>query len=240
MTIRSTTTSAALLAGLLLAAALPLEAQRRPPLAPMAGAAGHAALLIGGSRLDITDLNARLAGAGYPTFDEEFLQIGLTGARARDRLLLGMEVAGQFRPAAVSADNRWRTSAGGAYAMFNVGVDAFRQAGFSLQPKLGIGGGGISVRITDREAPTFDQVLAQPGRSVHMTTGSVLVDGSLGVLYRTGPRLGGRGFVIGARAGYTQSLLRGEWMRDRTDAPGGPRAGWAGPHVELMVGRTRR
>jgi hypothetical protein len=228
---------------LLIGSSLPLHAQRRPAMPTSAVAERQSMLFIGGTQLDITDLNARFAAAGYPAFDEQFLQLGYAAARARDRLLLGVEVAGQLRPAATRADNRYRTRVIGGYAMFNLGIDAFQQGGFSLQPKVGIGGGGINVQITDREAPTFDEVLAQPGRGVQLTSGTLIVDGSLGIVYRFRPRStarGPRGFLVGARGGYTQSLLRGEWMRDATDAPGGPRAGWAGPHLEFMIGRTTR
>lgn len=228
---------------LVLASAAPLEAQRRPVPVQPAPRGLQTMLMIGGSQLDIGELNDRLAAFGYPRFDEQFLQLGFNGAVVRDRLLLGFELAGQLRPASTTADNRFRTRVTGGYAMLNLGYDALRQGGFSLQPKVGVGGGGINLQITDRDAPPFDELLAQPGRGVHMTSGSLLVDGSLGIVYRLQPRAtarGLRGIMIGARGGYTQSVLRGEWMRQAADAPGGPRAGWGGPHFEFLIGRSLR
>jgi hypothetical protein len=216
----------------------PLEAQRRPALP---GTQGF--VMLGGSQLDIAELNARLAAFGYPTFDDQFAQFGFGLAFGRERLLLGFELAGLVRPSAVTEDNRFRTRVSGGYGLFNIGYDAFRDGGFAIQPKLGVGGGAVMLNITDRDAPTFDQVLAQPGRGVELRTGSLLVDGSIAVTYRFGPRLarrGARSLLLGARAGYTQSVLRGEWMREATDAPGGPTAGWGGPHVEFMIGRSVR
>jgi opacity protein-like surface antigen len=217
------------------------EAQRRPMAQPPARQ-GTNQLMIGGTQLDINDLNARLGDAGYPTFAEEFFQLGFGHTSMRERLLLGFELAGLMRPAATTDDGAWRTRVAGGYGMFNIGYDAFREGGFSVQPKIGVGAGGVVLAITERAAPGFDDVLAQPGRGVQMTTGSLLLDGSLGVQYRMRPgtALGARNLVLGVRGGFTQSVLHGEWRRETGDAPGGPTAGWGGPHLEFLIGRTTR
>lgn len=217
------------------------EAQRRP-MVQQPLRQGASQLMIGGTQLDINDLNARLGDAGYPTFAEEFLQLGFAHTSLRHRLLLGFELAGLMRPAATTDDGAWRTRVAGGYGMFNIGYDAFRDGGFSVQPKVGVGAGGVVLAITDRAAPSFDDVLAQPGRGVQMTSGSLLLDGSIGVQYRMRPgtALGARNLVLGIRGGYTQSVLHGEWRRETGDAPGGPTAGWGGPHLEFLIGRSTR
>jgi hypothetical protein len=223
-----------------LLALAPLEAQRRP-MVQTPGRAAEVVFMIGGTQLDIGDLNARLAAAGYPTFGEEFLQLGLIGSVLRQRLLLGFEAAGQTRPASATADNRHRVRLAGGYGMVNLGYEVLRAGGFTIRPKAGLGGGGVMLRVADRDPATFDQILVQPGRSVQLGTGSLLLDGSVGLGYALSPRptpRGLRGLVIGIRAGYTHSVLHGEWMRERSDAPGGPTAGWGGPHVEFIIGRT--
>jgi hypothetical protein len=224
---------AALLAVVMTASA---EAQRRPG-GPVRTSEGL--VMIGGTRLDVGELNERLSAHAYPTFDEQFLQLGYARSMNRGPVRLGFELAGVGRPAATTADNLYRTRLGGGYAMLNVGYDVYNDGRFSVQPKIGAGGGALSLTITDRAAPSFDEVLAQPGRGVNLSAGSMLLDGSIGVRYRLAPR-GQRALLLGVRGGYTQSLLHGDWSRRHADAPGGPTAGWGGPHFEFMIGHSLR
>jgi hypothetical protein len=231
---------AAVAAAVVLAA--PLEAQRRPLLQQQVRTS-ESALLVGGSRLDIEDLNARLAAFGYPSFDDAFLQLGLVRWTGRDRLQLGVELAGLVRPGATTDDFRYATRVHAGYGMLNIGYDVYRHGGLSVRPKLGLGAGAVMLAITDHASPGFDDILAQPGTDVRLGSGSLLLDGSVGVSYRMQPRTAPRGtrsLVLGARAGWTQSLLHGEWAREQSAAPGGPTTGWGGPHLELVVGRTTR
>jgi hypothetical protein len=235
------TVAPALVAGLIMVPAS-AEAQRRAgPDLPVR--AGEGVAFIGGSSLDLAELNARFEAHGYPTFSEQFLQLGLGLTSVRDRFLLGVDFAGLLRPGGATDDDQYRVRLGGGYAMLNLGYDILRQGGLAVRPKAGVGVGGLALRISDRAAPTFDQILQQPGRDVHIGSASLLLDGSLGVRYRFAPRpttRGARALLLGARAGYTQSLLHSEWMRERGDVPGGPTAGWGGPHFEFMIGRTLR
>jgi hypothetical protein len=230
---------------LLVAAVLdPLEAQQRRSGGMPAGARQtEAALFVGVSRLDIDELNARLVRFGYPAFDNDFVQFGLVWATALQRVRLGFEVAGGARPAEVSGDGRYRTELSAGQAMFNVGLLAGRWGGLALDPKVGIGAGGLNLAILDRQPVTFDQVLARPGRGVRLSGGGLILDVSLGATYRLRADRSGRGgrsLMLGVRAGYTASVLHGGWNELRGDAPGGPEAGWGGPHLAFMIGRAGR
>lgn len=219
------------------------EAQRGPGVS-LPGTATRqvdGAVFIGAVQLDVGALNARVAQFGYPAVESSFPQFGLVWATTRQNVRLGVEFAGAARPADVRADGRYRTQVSAAHAMFNVGYEIFREGGVSVHPKVGIGGGGVNVTVSDRNPATFDQVLQQPGRHSNLTIGSLLVDGSLGVSYRLRPDIvarGGRSLMLGVRAGYTTSVLHGGWAETATDAPGGPTAGWGGPHVSFMIGRS--
>jgi hypothetical protein len=220
----------------------PAEAQqRRAPAQSLRQTDG--ALFIGVTRLDLTELSARLARQGYPALSNDFPQIGFSWSTTRQRVSLGFEFGGGGRPSQVSGDNRYRTEAGAGYALFNVGLLAYSEGGFAVQPKLGVGGGAINLTITDRQATTFDEILARPGRAAHLMAGSLLLDASLGATYRlraTPTQRGTRSLLLGVRGGYTTSLLHGGWHEMRSDAPGGPDAGWGGPHVEFLIGRSVR
>jgi hypothetical protein len=224
---------------LLASAAIPAEAQLRPRTQQAATTVSRTMFMVGGARLDISDLNDRLAAAGYPVYDDGFLALGLNASRYRNGVMLGAEAGVLTRPSRTTADGAFRTTVGAGYLMFNVGYAALREGAFEVVPKVGIGGGAVSLQITDRGSPSFDEVLAQPGRSSTLATGSLLLDGSLGVTYRVGALAPAalRGLALGVRAGYTNSVLTGDWSRAMNDAPGGPDAGWGGPHVEFMIGR---
>jgi hypothetical protein len=220
------------------------EAQQRRPGA-MAPQPRHmeGMVFLGASQLDLNELNAGLARRGYPTFSSTLPQIGGVMSVGRQDIRLGLEFGGGARPSEVTADGRYRTELTAGYGMFNVGYQADAGGGFRVHPKLGIGGGGINLTIMDRSPANFDQLLLQPGRSSSLMHGSLLVDGSLGITYELLPEATSRGLrslVLGVRAGYTTSVLQGGWMMHRTgDVAGGPDAGWGGPHVEFMIGRTR-
>jgi hypothetical protein len=85
--------------------AAPVEAQRRPLNQPQVRTT-ESVLLVGGSRLDIDELNARFDAFGYPRSDDQFLQLGFARSTVRDRLLLGLEFVGLYRPGATTADYR--------------------------------------------------------------------------------------------------------------------------------------
>jgi hypothetical protein len=202
--------------------------------------ASQSFLFVGGTRLDVSELNTRLEARGYPAFDDQFVQFGFARSSARDRVLLGFELAAAVRPTETTGNNLYTTQLTAGYAMLNLGYAAFAQDGLRVTPKVGIGGGGLTLAIRERTSPTFEEALTQPGRSVALTNGSLLLDGSLGVSYRlrpdSGPR-GTRGFEVGVRGGYTQSVFTGGWAIETADAPGGPDAGWGGPHLEFTIGR---
>jgi hypothetical protein len=217
----------------------PAQAQLRPGSQPAAERVSRTMVMVGGSQLDIEALNTRLEGAGYPTFDDRFFAMGLNFARYRGPVVLGLEVGGLTRPSRSTEDFQYSTSLNAGYLLLNVGYAIVQEGALELVPKAGLGFGSVVLGITDQGTPTFDDVLADPGRSTSMATASLLLDGSLGMTYRLGARAPRvvRGLALGARVGYTQSLLHSEWTRDLSNAPGGPDAGWGGPHVEFMIGR---
>lgn len=205
------------------------------------GRQAEGALFIGGSRLDLDDLNSRLTAHGYPEFGGDFPQVGGLLGVTRQKLHLGLEFASGARPSEVRDDGRYRSTVRAGYGMFNVGYDAVAEGGFTLRPRVGVGAGALNLSIEDRQPASFDEVLIAPGRSVNLTGGSLLLDASVGATYRvrTGTTArGARSLFVGVRGGYTTSVLHGGWREVHADVSGGPEAGWGGPHLEVMIGRS--
>jgi hypothetical protein len=222
--------------------AIPAAAQRPSPAMPGAEPRQReAALFVGISQLDINEFNAKIYEGAYLDIDRNLPQVGFSWAMTRQGVRFGFEMAGGGSRSGIRRDSRYRYDLTAGHALFNIGVLAVERGGLALHPKVGIGGGGLSFNITDRQPATFEQILIDPARNVSLTQASLLVDASMGATYRLRPdgmSRGGRSLMLGVRAGYTTSLLHGDWRSGRNDAPGGPDAGWGGPHVEFMIGRA--
>lgn len=204
--------------------------------------AGKGFFSLGWQRLDLGDLNPRLQAAGYPSFSEDFLALGGSGYTVRQRVIIGGEGHGLLGPAEITADGEFRTRISGGYGMFNLGYALVSGPRAALFPAVGVGAGGVVLEILDRAAPSFDDLLLNPGRGVRITTGGLLLDTSAGLTYRlterTTRRRGGTGgLAVGVRAGYTFAPFTTQWRTDLgNDVAGGPDVPIQGAYVRVMLG----
>jgi hypothetical protein len=197
---------------------------------------------IGAQKFDLGDLNRSLTSGGYPEVGGSYVTIGGGGLATRGHLVVGGEGHGII-------ERREDTRTGGA-ASASAAVSRFFRLGAVLTPAervdvlplLGVGGGGMSLTIQERSAPTFGGVLADPGRSSRMITGMFAWDASLAVHYRVNatPVVGGRspgGLMFGLRAGYTFVPNAGSWRLEGLDeVAGGPEPKVQGAYVRLSFG----
>jgi hypothetical protein len=238
MRMRSGIFGVALVAVAVCASTTAAEAQRgrTPP------AQGMGYFATGWQRLDLGDLNTRLQTAGYQPFSEDFVSVGGGGFAVRQRVVIGGEGHAILGPSGTDAAGTLRTRLAGGSAMFNLGYVVARTPSASLAPMVGIGGGGLTLDILDRAAPTFDEVLQNPRRSARMTSGSLLLDASAMAQVRLtdGPRRdrpGRGGLAVGVRAGYTFAPFSPEWRTDTgNDIAAGPDTSLDGAYVRVMIG----
>src|SRR5690606_20999150 len=173
---------AAVLVTCLLSVAAPATAQdlRLEPVEPE----GAGFFAIGGSWLDIDELNDALGSAGYPTFGGGGLTLGGGGYGVhRGRLLLGGEgyavISGEEAVAGRTV------TYGGGYGLFNIGYMIAPTPTTRVYPLFGIGGGGASLRIGARATEdSFGDVLDNPGRTASLNRGSLLLSFGIGAEYR--------------------------------------------------------
>lgn len=217
-------------------AAPPAQAQEAGAEAATPAQRGGGGFFAAGvNSVDLGPLNRRLSEAGYPTFPSELFAIGGGGyGVVADRLLLGGEGYGLIAP---SRGFRGReVSAGGGYGLFTVGYRVRPTGQLAVIPQVGVGGGGLSLDIGNREAAEFDDVLDDPNREASLEKGSLLLSLGVGAEYRlTTPEEPG-GFLIGLRAGYLLSPYDTDWTLGEDRLAGSPDASFEGPYVRVTIG----
>ena len=198
---------------------------------------GRGYFMCGGSIVDIDALNSRLEGKGYSKFSDSFFSLGGGGYAVINRVIIGGEGHGLIGRDETSGN--YKTSLSAGYGFFDLGYIVYSTGYLNVYPLLGLGGGGINFKIVEREAPSFDEVLDDPKRSIELSTGGFLLNVALGTDYllKLGEDEEGEGgFVFGLRVGYTLAPVKGDWDMDGTEISGGPEVGITGPYIRLMIG----
>jgi hypothetical protein len=145
-------------------------------------ASGGGGFLIGFQWLDLGDLNDELKANGYNSFDRSVVTYGGTGyGIIGERLMLGGEGHGFSQESSTST---YLERLDGGYGMFDVGYIVFSRWGLALFPTVGLGWGGVSLRITERSVPSFDDILTTPARESQLNTSNFMLQGGIGADYR--------------------------------------------------------
>jgi hypothetical protein len=191
--------------------------------------------------LDVDDVNAALAGAGFPTLDRGTVTLGGGGYATRGRFVIGGEGHGILSQDQPAVDGSVQIGLDGGYGLFKVGYLAYSEDGFDVYPTVGIGGGGLSLSIVERSAPTFDDILEDPARSSRLSTGMFLLDLGVSGDYRFMKRVdedgGGGGLLVGFQAGYVFAPGSSDWrLDDINGVAGGPDLGVQGFYIRLSLG----
>jgi opacity protein-like surface antigen len=202
---------------------------------------GRGYFMTGANRLDLNGLNSTLQINNYPSFPDNLFSLGGGGHAVINQFIIGGEGHGLLtsKKDFTLADRNYKSALEAGYGFFNVGYQIIANSSFSFYPLIGIGGGGITLKISDKTATSFDEILADPGRNVKLTTGGFLLHAALGTenLFVTRENENKRsGFVLGLRAGYIFAPIAGDWHFDGSEIAGGPEIGFTGPYVRLMIG----
>lgn len=211
------------------------EAQEVTTSAKEGGGRGY--FMFGGKIIDIKSLNSRLERKGYSKLSDNFISLGGGGHGIIGRVIIGGEGHGLIGRETTSGS--YKTSIGAGYGFFNFGYIVYSSKRLSVYPLLGLGGGGMSLEIIEREPISFDEVLDNPKRSAELSICGFLLNLALGIDYLLklgGDEKGEGGLVFGLRIGYTLTPIKGSWEMDGIDISGGPEIGITGPYIRLMIG----
>jgi len=201
------------------------------------GGAGY--FMMGYSRVDMHDMNTRLLSYGYPEVSPGSLFLGGGGQFVFRNVVLGGEGGGVAAGSYENAD--YRISSSGGYGFFNLGYVVMSSRSVLLYPLVGLGSGGMSLTITDRNnlPGSFDEMLADPGRQAQMIHGGFMMNFSIGadwfVAGKKGDGITG-GWLVGLKAGYVLDTSRKNWSLDDNPLTGAPVATMSGVYIRITVG----
>ncbi len=243
--IASSCLAVAFAAALSLVAPLSARAQACSCAAPTLPARWSVFASTGGGTFDVAQMNTMLTANGFTTVSRDAIAIGGGGFLSWGPLRLGAEHVrldggAESNGAGLSA----RIEAN--YTTLTVGWDFRPRGRLSVAPTLGVGRGAYVLTVGDRNdvtpvasspAPTFDEILADPGRESVIEGEQWVIEpmlaGELLVLRSAAHR---RGVTVGARIGYRIAPNRPDWeYRDQAVA-GGPVDQAKGPIVRLTIG----
>lgn len=222
---------------LLLSAATESAAQVRPGMGGRTGSEPSAVARVyglgGWAPIDVDALNARLAGLREPytpvTGDMVLAGAGMH-VRFR-RVLLGGEGALLYSTEDAEFEDERRARFSGAYGVVTLGFSILGTDGLDIYPLLQIGGAGLSLEVEERGAPTWDELLEEPGRSTLLSTGSIIGAAGLGLDYAFR-----NGILLGLRGTWNYTPHMDDWNADGDDVLGGPTIDMRGPSLRLLLG----
>ena len=226
-------------AGLFLAL-LPSAAGAQAVPAGSHAPAGYGYFQAGTLGLDLDELNARLSAAGLPGLDGSVPMWGGAGYGIVGRFHLGGVGHGGLDPAAIGGSTR--VGLKGGYGLARAKYEALSAGGFTVLPAVGMGAGALSLSLSDLAAPTFDEVLDDPGRGSTLSTGLMfLVDVGLAVDYRLALSRSDEGaawgLALGLEGGYLLTPGGTSWTLDGINGvSGGPDLGIEGFYLWLSIG----
>lgn len=201
---------------------------------------GKGYFAIGWSALDLGPLNDFLAASGYRRFSEDFLTLGGGGYAVLGRFVIGGQghgYLGEGQDVPLGIEN-FRTDLSAAMGFVDLGWVLWSHGGCSLTPMVGLGGGGLTLQIDALTAPTFGEVLAQPGHRSTLSTGGFLLDLGASFDFLLQGEDGG-GPLFGVRVGWVLAPIEGGWELEDREIAGGPELGVTGPYVRILLGGGR-
>ena len=200
---------------------------------------GMGYFMFGWSTLDIEALNSRLESKGYSSMSDNFFSFGGGGhGIIKNRVIIGGEGHGLLVEEVTSGN--YKNSVNVGYGFFNVGYIVYTKKQLRLYPLLGLGGGGMNLKIREKPVSlSFDDILNDPERSVELSTGGFLLSFAVGMDYllilgKDEEEKGG--LVFGLRAGYILSPFKSGWKMDEIEISGAPDMDITGPFIRLMFG----
>lgn len=202
---------------------------------------GRGYFIAGTNVLDLDALNSRLVSNGYKEFSNNFIAIGGGGHGIINKIIIGGQggtIFGGDETVELGTET-FKTSLIGGYGFFDVGYIIYSKKGLNIYPFLGLGGGGLTLKIVEDSSPNFDELLTDPKRSVELNMGGFLLNLALGMDYFIklgGDETGAGGLVVGVQAGYMIAPFAGDFQWEANELAGCPDIGFNGPYVKFMFG----
>ncbi len=190
--------------------------------------------VVGGyAQVQLDEMNARLAGLDepYSPVGEDLVLLG-GGLHGRiNRFILGVEVVTMHSIEDADMGDERTAKLSGMTGTLGFGYSLLQSRSFDFYPLVQIGGVGATLHVEQRDDPSWDEVLGDPGRSSSLST--IMFYGSAGVGMDF---TFGNGFFLGLRGSWGYTPPRDSWSDEEGDILGGPELDMSGPSARLMLG----
>ena len=187
---------------------------------------------------NLSKLNDKLKNSGYPELSSNFWAFGGGGyGIVYNRFIIGGEGYG-FGDTA--SNSQYKVSLGGGYGFFNFGYLLFSSSSIKLYPLLGIGGGGLTLKLIPKSNNLkFNELLSDPKRMSTLSNGFLLVNLGLGMDYLlplAENKDGKGGVLLGIRVGYILCPAKGDWGVEDIEVSDVPSLDFSGFYFRIVIG----
>ncbi len=193
--------------------------------------------MFGARIIDLENLSSALERKGYGKFSDKFISLGGGGCGIIGKLIVGGEGHGIIEKSVYNGD--FKTSIRGGYGLFDIGYQIYSKNYMNIYPMIGIGGGGINLRIVERKDQSFDEIIENPRRGSELATDGFLLNFSFTIDNLMKIKEGRRcecGLAYGIRIGYLLAPFKTDWKIYGMEVNNGPRASFQGPYVVILIG----
>lgn len=198
----------------------------------------NAAYIIGGfNLLHLDTLNRQLTKDDYPTLPEGYLTYGVGGHVIHDKFVMGLEIR-HFVEKNTMSSRDFNTNAYGKLILLNFGYLLHERKGFMVYPLVGMGIGQLTLRITENNVQSF-QDINKFQKGSESVTRSFLINLAVGADYffdYNKEKKGKNSLMVGIRAGYVFSAIKNDWTVNHVRVADGPIAGLSGPYISIVFG----
>lgn len=200
---------------------------------------GFGYFMLGYHSFNLSEMNTALKDHGYPELSNGSMSIGGGGHYLVKNWLLGGEGFGL--PGSRVENDEYIVSHTGGYGFFDIGYLVVKTPSFFLYPILGIGGGGMTVNLKEKDEQTtvFGDILENPGRETNMDNSGFMLNFSFlanYMIYGEKEDTYSGGFILGIKAGYILNLDGNNWYQNQDKLTQTPSSGISGPYVTLVFG----
>ena len=187
----------------------------------------------GYAQLDLDELNARLAALDepYSPVSEDMVVFGLGIHGRLDRFIVGVEAAGMVSVEDSEMGDERQAEFSAFLGSALLGFSIIQSYGFDFYPMVQAGFAGATLDVEQREDPSWDDMLEDPGRSTILTTGTFYGAGGVSMDYTFRG-----GFFLGVRGTWAWTPGSDSWSDEKGDVLGGPEVDLSGPSVRLLIG----
>jgi opacity protein-like surface antigen len=194
-------------------------------------------VMFGISRLNLIQLNSFLESSDLPEVDEFFFSYGLGGHVIHNKFVVGLEIVRTFEKYNQETDG-FRTSTKSKYGVLNFGYLLRSKKGLMHYPYLGVGIGKLTLRVTENNIKSFNDITGYQRGSESSATNFLFNLGfAVDYFYKFNEKKKGQNnLVIGIRIGWIFSPVRRDWQVNHTRVVDGPDSGISGPYLRFTVG----